>query len=382
MRENGRIVYRESQKPEMDKVRAGREKYKETKLDLDQYLQDQEDEQRSKKKSSIVPTIPPASKVDEIMPKRKLLDASQKHLDQRHEQAPRHRDLKVPNTKSSDAPLRRERPNQPSSDQKAQINNHGAEFKMEKQPSSAKIVNVEKVECEKNEQDTSQNLLDLRDEQELNEIADVWPSMSCTGPCNPFLVEERLAWLDSADVKKNEAITSLMDRVTSLEEKLCARENTASEHNRTFTHPYTQSETEILKTEVSRLKTASVEKDKKIAELQQLRSKMTRMNLRLQMNPTSHLDTSTQGESMVKDLQQTIAAKERMINLLKISLQTAGALEDEYIILTPGSSDNEEHNEEHNETQAGQAEEDLACGSVRNTMFRPSQSSGRPSFSK
>lgn len=48
---------------------------------------------------------------------------------------------------------------------------------------------------------------------------------------------------------------------------------------------------------------------------------------------------------MIKEIQQTIAAKDRMIKLFKTSLRDGGVSDDEYVIVTPESSDDEVNDE-------------------------------------
>lgn len=167
-------------------------------------------------------------------------------------------------------------------------------------------------------------------------------------------MEKRIAQLESDSARTNEAIAGLMNRVAILQENLCEREKTSSEKDRTFSHVDVELETESLKREVEMLRAANVETDNRIDELRTLRSKMTKMILRLQRWNTSLLPASPStsrkspasmvetNDQMIKDLQQTIAAKERMTRLLKISFRNVGDSENEYVILTPESSDDED----------------------------------------
>lgn len=311
--------------------------------------------------------------VERMRSKKWVLDASQYLQDQEDERARRERDLDMSNAKSSDAPLPRDWADQSSSNQKSQINDHSAGFRTTKEPRIAKIVKFERVESKKDVLDASQYLLDQRDEQELKSIANAWPSLSCTGPSNLCLVEMRIAKLEFIAATKNESIISLMDRIAILEENLCERENMSSEKEKTFAHVDAEWEHEDLKREVRMLRAASVEKDKRIAELRRLKSNMTKMILRLQrwnasLLPTSPsasmVNSSDHEEEIIKELQQIIAAKDRMIKSLKTSLRDVGASDDEYAILTPESSDDEEKDEK----QAGEVEEKVASKPATNML--------------
>lgn len=254
-------------------------------FDAGQYLQDQEDEQGSKKSSgnfqtmattifsSVVitrvyfpsdktfvgknvgansevefhddtqrqekakkPLVGRSINVERMWSKIHVLDASQYFQDQEDERARRERDLNMSNVESSDVLLPRDWADQSSSDQKSQINDHGTDFGMMKRPSNAKTVKFGRVEFKENVLYTSQCLVDQRDEKELKDMANAWPSLSCASPSVPCLTKKRIVQLESAAAKKNEAVISLMDRVAILEENLCEREYTSSEKEKTFAH--------------------------------------------------------------------------------------------------------------------------------------------------
>lgn len=116
-------------------------------------------------------------------------------------------------------------------------------------------------------------------------------------------------------MKRKEDIIILMDRVASLQERLCGRETTSPEINCTLSHRGTRSEIEVLKAEVSRLRAAKAEKDERIAEPRQPRSKTTGIILRAQK-----FETNEQNEAITNVLQQSITANKRVMNVLQMSL--------------------------------------------------------------